>query len=365
MDNYILILANLPEEKSIKDGMILREIAIDKILSNFNRIYVENIDRKLSILKQPRKWIKDKLFSKTINLKYFSENNITYSNVSKKEFYKLCKNAKKIYAHSLICLKRIPKEYIEEFKDKIIVDIHGCVVEESIFNNAEKETVQEYQDIEKFAFPIINTLIAVTENMIELYKSKYPGIKTNFIQLPIFLKNISESEEKEEKYKLNIIYSGRAQKWQKIDLMAEIIPDLADKYNITILTPDTKIFNSLLKDVVNKVTIKSVSPDKINEEYRKADLGFILRDNIIVNTVACPTKIIDYLEYGIIPIVDVPNIGDFERLGYSYIKYKDLLNEDIPSFEKLKIMRDNNYKIIEKIKNIKKSGEEKLLKIIK
>ena len=97
---------------------------------------------------------------------------------------------KKIYVHSLHMLERIPKEYIEEFKDKIILDIHGCVVEELMFENADKNFIKKFKDIEEFAFPIINTLVSVNTNMIDFYKEKYTGIKTNFIHLPIFNSDI-------------------------------------------------------------------------------------------------------------------------------------------------------------------------------
>ena len=106
------------------------------------------------------------------------------------------KNAKKIYIHSLHMLTKMPKEYIEEFKNKIILDIHGCVVEELMSENVD---VKKFKDIEEFAFPRINTLIAVNNNMINFYKEKYSGIKTNFIQLPIFnsnIKNIAKDTNK-------------------------------------------------------------------------------------------------------------------------------------------------------------------------
>lgn len=46
---------------------------------------------------------------------------------------------------------------------------------------------------------------------------------------------------------------------------------------------------------------------------------FVLRDDILVNQVACPTKIVEYLNYGIKPIVLSEKIGDFKEYGYEYI----------------------------------------------
>ncbi|DAB11228.1 TPA: hypothetical protein CPT98_01885 [Candidatus Gastranaerophilales bacterium HUM_19] len=89
-----------------------------------------------------------------------------------------------------------------------------------------------------------------------------------------------------------------------------------------------------------------------------------MRDDIIVNRVACPTKIIDYLEYGIIPIISCPEIGDFNKMGYSYIHYEKLIEGKIFDNNELEKMRKNNTKIIERLRNIQQDGKEKLLKLL-
>ena len=361
MNDYILIIVKIPNKKNIKDGMILREIAIDKVFSKYNKVYVENINYKPSFFKQPKKWIINHFFAKSTNSKYLTNNSTTYTNISKNDFYKLCLNAKKIYIHSLHMLTKMPKEYIEEFKNKIILDIHGCVVEELMSENVD---VKKFKDIEEFAFPRINTLIAVNNNMINFYKEKYSGIKTNFIQLPIFNSNIKNIAKDTNKNKLTLIYSGGTQSWQKIDLLIDTIKKIVDKYEIIILSPEIEKFSKLLGELKQKIVLKSVLPENLHIEYQKADLGFILRDDIIVNHVACPTKIIDYLEYGIIPIISNPEIGDFNKMGYSYIHYKKLIEENISDFNKLDKMRKNNIEILEKLQKIQQEGKEKLLEIL-
>ena len=271
---------------------------------------------------------------------------------------------KKIYVHSLHMLERIPKEYIEEFKDKIILDIHGCVVEELMFENADKNFIKKFKDIEEFAFPIINTLVSVNTNMIDFYKEKYTGIKTNFIHLPIFNSDIKNFAKNNNKNKLTLIYSGGTQSWQKIDLLIDTIKKIADKYEIIILSPEIEKFTKLLGELKQKVVLKSVLPENLDIEYQKADLGFILRDDIIVNRVACPTKIIDYLEYGIIPIILSPEIGDFNKMEYSYIHYEKLIEGKIFDNNELEKMRKNNTKIIERLRNIQQDGKDKLLKLL-
>jgi len=358
----ILILGGIPTKLNETDGMILRELAIDKIFSEFDKIYIEKIFYK-SFFLSPFRWLKCKFNKYENKYENLTNNPKLYKIILKKDFYKLCLTADKIYVHSLYFLKLIPEKYIEKFKEKIIVDAHGCVVEEFILCNTKQKTIDKYQKAESFAFPKVNTIISVTENMIEFYKQKYPNIKTNFIKLPIFTTNDYHCK-KEIKEKLSLIYSGGTQKWQKIDLLTEIIAKITDKFDITILTPDVDIFKNTLGDLSNKITIKTVPSNQLDKEYQKADLGFILRDDIIVNKVACPTKIIEYLTYGIIPVILQPNIGDFEKLGYSYINYENLINDSLPTMEELESMRENNYRVIEELKKSQEKGKQELLKIM-
>ena len=76
-----------------------------------------------------------------------------------------------------------------------------------------------------------------------------------------------------------------------------------------------------------RIELKSVAPEELAEYYESAHYGFILRDDNVINTVANPTKMIEYLQYGIVPIVKSPNIGDFATYGYDYITYDSPLSE--------------------------------------
>ncbi len=364
---YIVIFAQIPNTTNSQDGMIQREIAIDTLCKDIPRIYIENVE-DINFIKYPRQWIntvfneknKQRLISQLTNA-----NVKIYYTILKRHLNKLLKDADKIYVHSLYHLGCIPEEFINTYKEKIILDIHGCFVEEIKYNKVHNELINKYEMLEK-NFYKINSLVAVSNSMIDFYRKKYPGIKTNFITLPIFTRSNNEYGAKHFENRLNIVYSGGSQKWQNVDIMIESISKIADKYNITILTPAVEFFKDKLKkyNLDTKITIKTVPASEIYKEYEKAHFGYILRDDIIVNKVACPTKLIEYLSYGIIPIVLQPSIGDFENLGYSYILNEDLINGKIPSGEKLEEMSQNNYEVIKKLDKIQKSGEKTLLKLL-
>ena len=363
--DFILILGEIPNKLNEQDGMIQRELAIDSLLRDRNRIYVETtIVPELFYLKFPKKYLKTIIHFYKNRLSYFGYKKVkTYKIITEKKLHKLCSKASKIYIHSLYHLHNINKPFLKEFMHKIILDIHGCVIEEMELYNVDQNIIYNMQQTEKDYFNSINSLIAVSNNMINYYKNKYPNIKTNFLLLPIFNKN----ELKKETFnkKLKIIYSGGTQKWQNIDLMIEAIKKLFKDFDITILTPDIEIFKQKLGSLTEFITIKTVTSKELPSEYRTADLGFILRDNSNVNKVACPTKLIEYLQFGIIPIIKQPEIGDFASLGYQYIKLDDLLCNGIPSLEELSKIRINNYLVIDKLNKQHDIGMNQLQSLLK
>ena len=366
-NKYIVICANIPNENNEKDGMIQRELAIDLLMKNQKRVYIDKVC-DLKFLKYPKRWLKSafNIQNNIVVHKQLKNSKVKiYHSIPQIFLYKLLKNAEYIYVHSLLKLEEIPKEYIAEFKDKIILDIHGCVVEEFKYDNAPEYLINKFEHLEEY-FKEIKYLVTVSENMFKFYKHKYPKIKTKFITLPIYTTSKIKPIKKNYNNKLNIVYSGGVHKWQNVDLMIESISKIIDKYNVTILTPAIDTFKDKLKqyNLENKITIKTVSAKEIHKEYEKIHFGYVLRDDIIVNKVACPTKLVEYLSYGIIPIVLQPSIGDFNNLGYSYILNEDLINEKIPSAETLKEMSQNNYRVIEKLDKIQKHGKETLLKIL-
>jgi hypothetical protein len=111
--------------------------------------------------------------------------------------------------------------------------------------------------------------------------------------------------------------------------------------------------------------VKSVKPDYLNNKaYPEAILGFVLRDDIAVNNVACPTKISEYLRHGIIPIVYSENIGDFVNLGMKYIRLSDFVEGKIPNAETLEKMRQDNYECLQKYDELCEKGEKEFYKLM-
>ncbi len=130
--------------------------------------------------------------------------------------------------------------------------------------------------------------------------------------------SISEHEHK------TIVYSGGLSKWQKIDSIIVLMKKMSE------LDADIR-FLFLTKDIdqleckcaqhgfpKDRWRAKSCRPSDVVGELAKADCGIILRDDTIVNRVASPIKVGEYLAAGL-GVIASPNIGD---VG------KDLANQD-------------------------------------
>ena len=133
-------------------------------------------------------------------------------------------------------------------------------------------------------------------------------------------------------------------------MLKTISQNISDNIHYTILTGELDIMKSLLVksklDNLVSINVLSVQPSQLSEYYQKANYGFILRDDITVNNVACPTKLVEYLNYGIIPIVLSDKIGDFKELGYEYISVQDF-SVDLPILKsKINQKLVENFRII-------------------
>ena len=140
--------------------------------------------------------------------------------------------------------------------------------------------------------------------------------------------------------------------------MASIIKKTYKKYDYRIYTFDIDYFKRVINDenVLKEITIETKNKDELYEEYKKADYGFLLRDDNVINNVSYPTKLIEYLSFGIIPICDTKRIGDMEELKINTIDYRNIDSiQEIKSKEKKNIIHLN----YETIRNNKNGQENK------
>lgn len=316
------------------DGVTSRVMSIDSLFSAKQRVYLN-----ISFTKYSKKEVYQETNCTIINCNYF----IHFCFILKLIF-----QAQYIYIHTMMnYLRCFPGAIL---KSNVIVDIHGVLVEELKYNNAPKWKIRLYTIIEAIIAKYSYKMICVTEQMREYYIHKYSITSNKVIILPIFSQNVDLQVIKDKKYNMkNVIYAGNLDKWQKIDEMLELASSHS-QFNYQFLVSDIKKFKiKIKKNNFNNINIAydSVPKDAVIAYYKKSSFGFVIRDNNILNKVSCPTKLVEYICNGIIPIMNDFQLGDFCGLGY--ISVHSFKENKVPDGDALKKMALKNAKIYNNI----------------
>ncbi|MDA3462107.1 glycosyl transferase family 1 [Acinetobacter nosocomialis] len=337
ISEVILFLSKYPQSpEEYRDGFFQRVENIDQYYLNEERVYLST-----SLFRNFKKKVIKHGLRTEVSCNFFLH--FLY-------IFKLFKGCSLVYIQSIYNALNLIL-FINFIRKFYILDLHGAVPEELKLQNKMKYAAI-FSVIEKILFKKVNICIAVTNQMKKYYQKKYPNSSCKYIVyaiLPSHVKKCNIDELNIITDKVEIIYSGNMQVWQNIDLMLNSIrKNLSKDVKFTILTGELDRFCKRISEYginSNKVIVKSVKPEELESYYKKCHYGFILRDDIVVNRVACPTKIVEYLNYGIKPIVLSSEIGDFSDYGYEYLKLEDLVDSHLSSCKSIK-----NIQIVEQIR---------------
>ena len=327
----ILFISRYPDKATEKDGMMQRVAAVDRRFADRRRVYLgirffgnarrrsEQLSARLGILRV------------NFFLHFFL-------------ILKLGFSARGIYVHSVHNGFRALPLYL---CGNIITDLHGVFPEELAYYGKKFASLL-YGVIEWIAIRRSRAVIVVTDAMADHLRAKYGDFRAGIYTIPIFDDFPIDETTDRKADTLVAIYSGGSQKWQNIGLMMDAMARTRKKYTFIILTPDITYFERKAAEygLEGRVKILSVSKSAVYEQYLQADLGFALRDDSIVNRAACPTKLVEYLACGVIPIVLQPEIGDFARRGYGWISLERFVSGELPPKEELERMRWDNYRLL-------------------
>ncbi|EGU33615.1 hypothetical protein [Vibrio scophthalmi] len=307
LKSEVYVINSFPSIKNEKEGKQQRVKAIDSIISDVSRCYIDLtvrgnfIPRILNVAEGVIE----------VRLNYF-----LYS-----LFVSLFLILKKpvVYVHSVFeSVKVIPAFF---FSNNIILDLHGVVPEELNLINKNGKSIL-YRWIEMISVKKSKMNVVVTRKMASHFSKKYRQSEKRFIVVPIFSIITKSSLGKDSK--LTAIYAGGMQKWQCIDKMVSFIRN-EKRLNYKLYFPSPSDFITSYPDItlMDNVTISTGTPEEIFTEYNKSHFGLIIRDDVVINQVACPTKLIEYINSDLVPIVGDCSIGDFEDLGMKSIHYQN------------------------------------------
>jgi GT2 family glycosyltransferase len=275
-----------------------------------------------------------------------------------------------IYIHSILAAadERLLL-HIAKRQTRTILDAHGAVPEEADMY-LDFVGRDRYEALEKAVMKDATAVVAVTQSMLSHLRGKHSSAQPKMFLLPIF----PEIAEQPDAWKRPpaerpvLIYAGGAQKWQCISRMARAIAQLHATCDFILLTPNVaQVAQELIDAGVPareaRGNVNSVSQRQVPSFYRKAHYGFLLRDDSVVNHVACPTKVVEYIAAGVVPILHSENVGDFCRLGMRFLPLADLLAGNIPSWNVRDEMARDNLRVLARLKESAATSSRELISL--
>lgn len=353
-----LIMAPIFTEENIGEGYIQRVKAIDdEVLNETFNIYVDfetdNIQPTITIVDDRHILITMMPFSKSCA----------------KAVADIAQHCNLVYTHSVMrAMPDIQGPYVHDiYKQKNVFyvwDVHGSVPEEFALSDNYYEAQNAGEGEELF----INTsdiIITVNNAMKKHLETKYSRKLDNVVVLPIFHLGETDTkrlmELKQHVFYPMSVYAGGVQEWQNIPLMQQTIQLAGDSYGYKMFISKPEVFRRMWGDKAEPENffLGRKTPQEVVEEYKSCHFGFVLRDDITVNNVACPTKLIEYIQYGIVPVLKTEKIGDFVDMGMQYISY-DRFSSQVPNIEEYKLMASANYTVLDKLTQAHYSGVAEL-----
>ena len=360
VERPVIVFANGidPFEADDKDGYVQRVVAIDQFMRNRSRLYVRisaNSSDGYKITFHPTG-------AATLDI---CSSDLVYTAL----LSGIIKFGRLIYMHSVLPLgdARV-RNAVASANGIKIIDMHGAVPEEFLMHNDRINSVL----FNKYEGEIVrdaNWIVCVSEEMRRHLIGKHKASENKFILCPIFsgIPKVHLAARKRERPLA--IYAGGVQVWQKIAEMAEVIAATREQLDYIILSPVPEHIRHHLRqagvpDLEAKRKVFSASHADVLKEYINAHYGFLLRSESIVNRVSCPTKLVEYLAFGIVPILETQNVGDFVALGMQFLDVRDVLKGKIPSEPERQKMVERNFDIIRELTQRSQSGLAQIKNLI-
>lgn len=204
---------------------------------------------------------------------------------------------------------------------KIFYWVQGLVDEEDYLSKKNRIRYYIFHKLIKVSLKISKKIVVVSEHMFKVLVSNY-GCNPQKDYVVINCKSRVKYNGN-KKTPNSLCYIGGLSKWQNVDKALSffnLLCEESNKYTFYIATynhvkAQKLINNNVKKKFRNKINLVNVKETKLVEVFlSKMEYGFLIRDNILLNNVASPIKLAEYLACGVNPI-----------MSDSLIDYKDLI----------------------------------------
>lgn len=200
---------------------------------------------------------------------------------------------------------------------RVMYDNRGLAYEESVMSHEKSFIHRINRNVKRKALNYSKSRCdmynfvtsAMREYFLEQYKYN-PNIPYTIIPTLYHAEQGTEEEYQDivnrEKYKIDdfvISYVGSMAAWQSTEQLAQLIRTIGAKYlgvRFFILSNGSiPELETLPEAVKSRITTRRVPHKEMKYYLRMTNIGIVIRDNNIVNHVAAPTKIAEYLTSGV------------------------------------------------------------------
>ncbi|SEO72236.1 Glycosyl transferases group 1 [Propionispora vibrioides] len=214
-----------------------------------------------------------------------------------------------------------------KFSIPIIADIRGAIVDE--LKNKNSILARYYANqavvLERFVFSYADFFFFVSFNMKKYYSDKYDISIDKSEVFPTIVDETyffsSDSLRNKMRKKLNItdkfvyVYCGGTDYWQNIDKILMKFKEASSKDKTIFLLMLVKNPQDIKEfchrhSIKENIIIMSVEYSEVGKYLNAADAGIIIRKEDIINFVASPTKVNEYLACGLRIIDQLDDIGN-------------------------------------------------------
>jgi glycosyltransferase involved in cell wall biosynthesis len=336
-----------------KDGYFQRIRSVDGLVSDGWRVYVENegLPGRQAVVDRPEARV----------LVFRIVGGALNRALLRAAVAALALRSRKIYFHSVLSMRNGFQHLMRVPFMRSAIDVHGVVPEEFRMHGDYYNAVA-YERKEEFAYRHAKRVVAVSDAMRRYLSGKYRDwrlpVFVNFPIFPVADEYRGPRAGREPGEAPVAVYAGGLHKWQQPEKTLRAM--MATQHAITsyFLSPDPAAAEELASEVGSPDSIRfgSMSHEELLRFYRGCDFGYILREDNIVNNVACPTKVVEYLANGIVPIVDSENFGDFKALGMRSVTVDQLEKGEIPDEAHRRALASANFRVYNKMRKAKDNG---------
>lgn len=337
---FILIVAPFPKEGTVVEGWMARIRAVDELFFDTPRVYLNFTSHDKADVAPTTIHHSSKV----------SEVLLDAGRLQHREFLEAAiKACRFCYVHTVHLARFVLGFYPT---GKLITDFHGIVPEEeAMLGNRTASAF--YEAIEATVLQCSAYVVVVTRAMERHLRSKYPFARFEALVLPVIVGYTPPSTRSATEGRENptMIYSGGSQVWQNIDLTLQLVANAPVPGRYIVASHDYAAIAAKADRlrIAGAIEFGSYSRSELADLYARSDFGFVLRDDTAVNRVACPTKLTEYLQFGIVPIVKLVEIGDFEMEGYEYITHEEFGAGIIPGHQQRQMMIARNHAVLERL----------------